>query len=55
MVVFTQGIPHYSTFVLEIPWKIEGKRPLGNPSVDGEIILKWIYRKWGGGAWTELV
>jgi hypothetical protein len=25
--------------------KLEGKRPLGRPSVDGRIILRWIFRK----------
>ena len=25
--------------------KPEGKRPLGNPAVDGRIILRWIFRK----------
>ena len=25
-----------------------------NPSVDGRIILKWIFRKWDGRAWTDL-
>jgi len=29
---------------------------LGNPDVDGRIILKWIFRKWdvGGMDWIEL-
>ena len=26
--------------------KPEGKRPLGDPDVDGRIILRWIFRKW---------
>ena len=26
---------------------------LDDPGVDGRIILKWIFRKWGVGAWTE--
>jgi hypothetical protein len=30
----------------------EGKRPLGDPDVDGRIILGWIFRKWDGGVWT---
>ena len=28
--------------------KHEGKRPLGDPDVDGRIILRWIFRKWEG-------
>jgi hypothetical protein len=28
---------------------------LGNPGVDGRIILKWIFKAWGGGIdWIEL-
>jgi len=31
------------------------KRPLGRPSVDGRIILRWIFRKWDGGMdWFDL-
>jgi len=25
---------------------------LGDPGVDGRIILRWIYRKWDVGLWT---
>ena len=32
--------------------KPEGKRPLGDPGVDGRIILRWIFRKWDVGVWT---
>ena len=32
--------------------KHEGKRPLGRP---GRIILRWIFRKWDGEAWTGLI
>jgi hypothetical protein len=27
----------------------------GDPGVDGRIILRWIFRKWNGGAWTGLI
>jgi hypothetical protein len=26
----------------------------GNPDVDWRIILRWIFRKWDVGVWTEL-
>ena len=32
--------------------KPEGKRPMGDPDVDGRIILRWIFRKWVVGLWT---
>jgi len=35
--------------------KPEGKRSLGDPDVDGRIILRGIFRKWGVGAWTGLI
>jgi hypothetical protein len=28
---------------------------LEDPSVDGRIILRWIFRKWGVGVWTGLI
>ena len=34
--------------------KPEGKRPLGDLSVDGWIILVWISRRCDVGIWTEL-
>ena len=34
--------------------KPEGKRPLGNPGLDGRKILRWIFRKWDVGVWTGL-
>jgi len=27
---------------------------LGDPGLDGRIILRWIFREWGFGAWTGL-
>jgi hypothetical protein len=32
--------------------KSEGKSYLGDPDVDGRIILRWIFRKWYVGVWT---
>jgi len=28
---------------------------LGDPSVDGMIILKWIFRRWDEGLWAGLI
>ena len=33
----------------------EGKRPLGDPDVDGKMILGWIFRKWDVGVWNGLI
>jgi hypothetical protein len=33
--------------------KHEGKRSLGRPTRRWRIILKWIFKKWDGEAWTE--
>jgi hypothetical protein len=30
----------------------EGKNHLGNPCVDGRIILRWMFMKWDVGVWT---
>ena len=35
--------------------KPEGKRPLGGPQHRWEDNVKWISKKWDGGAWTGLV
>jgi hypothetical protein len=28
---------------------------LGDPGVDGRIILDWIFKKWNGEIWTGLI
>jgi len=35
--------------------KLREKDHLEHPSLDGTIILKWIFRKWVGRAWTGLL
>jgi len=32
--------------------KPEVKSHLGDPSVDGRVILGWMFRKWDVGVWT---
>jgi hypothetical protein len=33
--------------------KTDGKKYLGNPGVDGRIILRWIFRNWNLEVWTD--
>jgi hypothetical protein len=34
--------------------KAESERPLGDPGVNGRIILRFFFRKWDVGVWTGL-
>jgi hypothetical protein len=46
----------YSIYISVLHVSIPYNHPyLGDPGVDGKIILKWIFKKWGGGMdWIEL-
>ena len=36
-------------------WKPDGRKALEDRSVEGRIILKWIFEKWEGGmVWIDL-
>jgi hypothetical protein len=34
--------------------KPEGKNHLGDPAIDGSVMLRWIFRKWDVGLWSVL-
>jgi hypothetical protein len=40
--------------VQEVRWD-KGENHLEDPRVDGRTILKWIFKKWDGRAWTGLI
>ena len=35
--------------------KNDGKRPLGRPRSRCDDNIRWIFKKWGGEAWTGLI
>ena len=35
--------------------KLREMEHLEDPDVDRRIMLRWIFRKWGVGAWTESI
>jgi hypothetical protein len=44
--------------LLSVVGNMKGRDHLGDPSVDGRIILRWIFRKWDvevwiGSSWLE--
>jgi hypothetical protein len=36
-------------------WRTDGNRSLGRPTIDVRIMLKSIFKKWGGKTWTGLL
>jgi hypothetical protein len=34
--------------------RTDGERPFGRPMLGGRIILKWIFKRFDGEAWTGL-
>jgi len=39
--------------VYRVWWgNLQGRDRLGDPDVDGRIILRWIFKKWDVGVWT---
>jgi hypothetical protein len=39
----------------ELVGRPEVRNHVEDPGIDGRIILKWIFKTWDGGAWTELI
>jgi hypothetical protein len=35
--------------------KLRERGHLGDPGLDGRIVLRWIFRKWDMRAWTGLI
>jgi hypothetical protein len=35
--------------------KPEGNKPLGNPGIDGKVILEWVLGKLGGKVWIGFI
>ena len=43
------------SFTMHGNMNVQERYYLGDPGVDGRIILRWIFRKWQVGVWTGLI
>jgi len=35
--------------------KLKERSHLEDPGTNGRIVIRWIFRKWDGGAWTGMI
>ena len=45
----------YGVHEVLVRGNLRARDHLEDPDVDGRIILRWIFRKWDGGAWTASI